>query len=57
MFFGKKKQEETVRDPVSKYGKLIRDNKVPETESPKKPGLLDRLFRGGCDADFVYYED
>lgn len=57
MFWGKKKEKKIIRDPIAKYGEIIRNNKVPESKYSRKPGLLDKLFRSGCDSSFVYYED
>jgi hypothetical protein len=57
MFWAKKKEKKTIRDPIAKYGEMIRNNKVPESKDSKKPCLLGKLFRAGCDSSFVYYED
>ncbi len=57
MFWSKKKAKEPIKDPVTKYGEIIRNNKGIDRRIEKKRGLIDRLFKGGCDRDFVYYDE
>lgn len=57
MFWTKKKAREVIKDPVTKYGKLIRDNKVSNPKSEPKKSLLAKLFRSGYDSGFVYYDE
>ncbi len=58
ILFGKnKKKLSTGEDPVAGYGRLLRRKKEKTGFSREKPSFLARIFRSGCDRDFVYYED
>ena len=53
MFWKKKKDKPEDKDKAdARNGK--NDN---ENGDQKKGGLIQKLFKNGCDSDFVYYED
>lgn len=57
LFGRKKKNLSTGEDPVARYGRLLRRKKEKAGFARDKPSFLARIFRSGCDRDFVYYED
>lgn len=57
MFWSKKKPRKPIKDPVAKYGEMIRNNKTRRKKYSKKPAMIDRIFPNGCDGDFVYYDE
>jgi hypothetical protein len=57
MFWSKKKEKRPIKDPVAKYGEMLRDKKGLGTKGHKNSGLLDKLFKNGHDSGFVFYED
>ncbi len=57
MFWNKKKEEKKIKDPVTQYGELLRNNKITRPGTQRKKGLLDKIFKNGHDAGFVYYEE
>jgi hypothetical protein len=57
MFWNRKKESEKINDPVTKYGKMVQDKKQTKTKSESKKGFFDRLFKGGHDSGFVYWDE
>ena len=57
MFWSKKKEKKPIKDPVTKYGEMLRDKKDLGPKQRRKPGLVERLFQNGHDSGFVFYED
>ncbi len=57
MFWSKKKTKKDIKDPITTYGKMIREGKKPEIKIETKKGILDRIFRSGYDSGFVYYDE
>jgi hypothetical protein len=54
MFWKKKKDD---NDDKSGRGTKNDSRKGNENGEQKKGGLIQKLFRDGCDSDFVYYEE
>lgn len=58
MLFGKKSRDkDDFEDPATKYGRMLREKNRSQHNHEDKPSLLQRLFGGDHDSDFVYYED
>jgi hypothetical protein len=58
MFFGRKdKNRDRYEDPVTEYGRLLRQKDRPRREPEDKSSFLSWLFGSGHDSDFVYYDD
>ncbi len=57
MFWSKKKTKKDIKDPITTFGKIIREGKKPEIKIETKKGILDRIFRSGYDSGFVYYDE
>lgn len=58
MLFDKKsRDEENYEDPATRYGRILRNKRESGRDRDDRPSLLKRLFGGGHDSDFVYYED
>ncbi len=58
MLFGRKdKERDDYEDPATRYGRMLRKKNDSHRDNEDKSSFLKRLFGGGHDSDFVYYED
>jgi len=57
MLWYKKRDKKDIKDPLEKYGEILRNKKTPTTQEPRRRNLTDKSFQNGCDSGFVYYEE
>jgi len=57
MFWSKKKKDESITDPVTRYGKMIRNSRAGKKGAAKLNKITNKILPRGCDKGFVYYEE
>jgi hypothetical protein len=57
MFWSKKKSDKNIKDPVARYGELMRKNNSDKVKASPQNGAKIKNPPHGSDREFVYYED
>ena len=57
MFWSKKKIDKNIKDPVTRFGEMIRHNRAGKSKKSTVTGDGKKTIPHGCDRGFVYYEE
>lgn len=57
MFWSKKKPDKNIKDPVTRYGEMMRKNNADKAKMSQNHGCKVKNPPRGSDREFVYYED
>lgn len=57
MFWSKKKPDKNIKDPVARYGEMMRKNNADKAKMSQNHGCKVKNPPRGSDREFVYYED
>ncbi|MFH2035023.1 MAG: hypothetical protein ABIJ45_01370 [Candidatus Zixiibacteriota bacterium] len=57
MFWQKKKEKDTIKDPAVEYSKIINNNGADKSGKKPNKGWVKSSSNDGYDQGFVYYEE